>query len=128
MADGLLRVHRSYVPALRPVLGRVHAMAHITGGGLPGNLDRALPPTLDAVVDTSSWTVPNLFRVLQEAGGVETGEMFRAFNMGVGMVVITAPGDVDAVVASAERAGVRAWTLGRAAPGSGRVQLTKEPA
>ena len=127
-ADVLLRVHRSYVPALRPVLGRVHAMAHITGGGLPGNLDRALPPGLDAVVDTSSWTVPNVFRVLQEAGGVATDEMFRAFNMGVGMVVIADAADVEAVVASATNANVRAWPLGRVVPGSGRVHLTSEPA
>jgi phosphoribosylformylglycinamidine cyclo-ligase len=124
VADVLLRVHRSYVPALRPVLRRVHAMAHITGGGLPGNLDRALPPTLDAVVNMRSWTVPNAFRVLQDAGGVETAEMFRAFNMGVGMVVIAAPEDADAVIESAETVGVRAWTLGRVAPGQGRVILT----
>ena len=124
VAEVLLRVHRSYVPALKPVLRHIHAMAHITGGGLPGNLDRALPPTLDAVVDVGSWTVPGLFRVLQDAGAVETPEMFRAFNMGVGMVVIAAPADVAAVIDSAAGAGVRAWTLGRVAPGAGRVILT----
>ena len=126
-AEVLLRVHRSYVPALRPLLGRIRAMAHITGGGIPGNLDRALPPTLDAIVETSSWTVPNVFRVLQAAGGVETGEMFRAFNMGVGMVVIADAADVEAIVASATTANVRAWRLGRVVPGSGRVHLTSEP-
>ena len=124
VADVLLRVHRSYVRALRPVLGRIRAMAHITGGGLPGNLDRALPPTLDAIVDTSSWTVPGVFRVLQDAGAVDTPEMFRAFNMGVGLVVIAAPDEVGAVIDNAAGAGVRAWTLGRVAPGSGRVNLT----
>ena len=56
VADVLLKVHRSYLPSLKPVLHHVHAMAHITGGGLPGNLNRALPHTLDAVVETSSWT------------------------------------------------------------------------
>ena len=124
VADVLLRVHRSYVPALKPVLRHIHAMAHITGGGLPGNLDRALPPSLDAIVDTKSWTVPDVFRVLQDAGGVETSEMFRAFNMGVGMVVIAAPDDVGAVIDSAATVGVRAWTLGRVASGVGRVLLT----
>lgn len=124
VADVLLRVHRSYVPALKPVLRHIHAMAHITGGGVPGNLDRALPPTLDAIVDTKSWIVPEVFRVLQDAGGVETSEMFRAFNMGVGMVVIAAPDDVGAVIDSAATVGVRAWTLGRVAPGVGRVLLT----
>ena len=124
VADVLLRVHKSYVSALKPVLRHVHAMAHITGGGLPGNLDRALPSTLDAIVETKSWTVPEVFRVLQDAGGVETSEMFRAFNMGVGMVVIVAPDDVGAVIDNAAAVGVRAWTLGRVAPGVGRVLLT----
>jgi phosphoribosylformylglycinamidine cyclo-ligase len=60
VADALLQVHRSYLPVLRPVLSRVHGMAHITGGGLPGNVNRVLPDTVDAVIDGSSWEVPNL--------------------------------------------------------------------
>jgi phosphoribosylformylglycinamidine cyclo-ligase len=123
VADVLLAVHRSYLPALQPVLGKVHAMAHITGGGLPGNLDRALPENADAIVDTSSWTVPNAFQVLEAAGGVAREEMFRAFNMGVGMVVITDAGSAGDVLASATSAGVNAWELGRVVPGSGRVIL-----
>lgn len=123
VADVLLRVHRSYLAAVRPVLGRVRALAHITGGGLPGNLNRALPPTLDAVVDTTSWEIPNAFRVLEAAGGVARDEMFRAFNMGVGMVVVADPADVSSVLQSAADAGVRAWRLGHVAPGTGRVQL-----
>jgi len=123
-ADVLLAVHRSYLKALAPVRGVIHAMAHITGGGLPGNLDRSLPPTLDAVVDTSTWDVPNVFRVLGEAGGVARDEMFRAFNMGVGMVVITdAPGAAQ-VCASATAAGVESWMLGEVVAGTGRVILT----
>jgi phosphoribosylformylglycinamidine cyclo-ligase len=123
VAEVLLRVHTSYLKALRPVVSRVHAMAHITGGGLPGNLNRALPPTLDAVVETSSWRVPNLFAQLERAGGVPKAEMFRAFNMGVGMVVITQPADVDAVLRSARAADINAWTLGRVVRGSGQVNL-----
>jgi phosphoribosylformylglycinamidine cyclo-ligase len=123
VADVLLRVHRSYLPALRGVRSRVHAMAHITGGGLPGNLNRALPPTLDAVVDTASWQVPNLFRVLAEGGRVATDEMFRAFNMGVGMVVICPPDVAPTVASAAAVAGVPAWTCGHIVPGSGVVQL-----
>src|SRR5205085_482434 len=88
VGEVLLTVHRSYLAAVRPILPRIHAMAHITGGGLPGNLNRALPSDLDAIVDCASWRVPNVFRQLQQAGGVERGEMFRTFNMGVGMVVI----------------------------------------
>jgi phosphoribosylformylglycinamidine cyclo-ligase len=123
VADVLLRVHRSYLAALRPVLQRVHAMAHITGGGLPGNLNRALPPDLDAVVDLSSWSVPNVFEVLARAGEVPRDEMLRAFNMGVGMVVICASGDVPAVIESSRAANTPAWVLGEVRPGSGVVVL-----
>jgi phosphoribosylformylglycinamidine cyclo-ligase len=123
VAEVLLRVHQSYLKALTPVLSKVHAMAHITGGGLPGNLNRALPSSLDAVVETSSWKTPNLFAQLQKAGGVPMAEMYRAFNMGVGMVVITKPSDADAVIRSASDAGINAWPMGRVARGSGQVQL-----
>lgn len=124
VADALLRVHRSYLAAVRPVLGRIHALAHITGGGLPGNLNRALPSTLDAVVDTDSWEVPNLFRQLEVAGGVDRMEMFRAFNMGVGAVVVCDPADRDAVMAAAAAASVRAWGLGTVVPGTGIVRFS----
>jgi phosphoribosylformylglycinamidine cyclo-ligase len=123
VSEVLLRVHTSYLKALRPVLPRIHAMAHITGGGLPGNLNRALPANLDAVVETSSWRVPNLFAQLQKAGDVSHDEMFRAFNMGVGMVVITGSAEVDAVKSSAKAAGITAWSLGRVQRGSGQVIL-----
>jgi phosphoribosylformylglycinamidine cyclo-ligase len=126
VADVLLQVHRSYLAALRPVLDRIHAMAHITGGGLPGNLNRALPVTLDADIDTTTWTVPSAFRVLQEAGAVETPEMFRAFNMGVGMVVITAPEDARDVRTRALACGFDAWELGRVVAGSGQVRFNGE--
>jgi phosphoribosylformylglycinamidine cyclo-ligase len=123
VADVLLRIHRSYLRALRPVLAEIHAMAHITGGGLPGNVPRALPPTVDAELDASSWTVPHEFAVLSEAGGISRSEMLRAFNMGVGMVVIAPAQSADAIVASAREAGTAAWLLGRTVRGSGRVVL-----
>jgi phosphoribosylformylglycinamidine cyclo-ligase len=122
-ADVLLRVHRSYLPVLRPMLGTIHAMAHVTGGGLPGNVNRALPSTLDAEIDTSTWQVPNVFARLQEAGGVVRDEMFRAFNMGVGMVVIAASADAEAIVRSAQSSEIRAWRLGRIIRGAGQVLL-----
>jgi phosphoribosylformylglycinamidine cyclo-ligase len=123
VGDVLLKVHRSYLRPLAPVLHVTHAMAHITGGGLPGNVSRALPETLDAVVDTSTWTVPNEFQVLQRAGGVSRDEMFRTFNMGVGMMVITDARSADAVMSSARAAGVDAWLAGRVVRGSGSVIL-----
>jgi phosphoribosylformylglycinamidine cyclo-ligase len=124
VADVLLAEHRSYLPALRPVLDRVHAMAHITGGGLLENLDRALPRELDAAIDVSSWKTPNVFRVLMDAGSVEPAEMYRTFNMGVGMVVICAPSDLKAVLSAASAAGVAGWKIGSLKPGSGAVILS----
>ncbi len=124
VADVLLAEHRSYLTALKPVLDRVHAMAHITGGGLPENLDRALPPSLDAVIDVASWDIPNVFRVLQGAGSVEPAEMYRTFNMGVGMVVICAPSDVKSVLSAAAEAGLAGWKIGSLKPGSGAVILS----
>jgi phosphoribosylformylglycinamidine cyclo-ligase len=124
VGDLLLAEHRSYLAAVKPVLDCVHAMAHITGGGLPGNVDRAIPSSLDARIDRSSWEVPPLFRVLQEAGKVEPAEMYRTFNMGVGMVVICAPPDVENVLAAASLAEVPAWVLGSLSPGTGTVILS----
>jgi phosphoribosylformylglycinamidine cyclo-ligase len=121
VADVLLRVHRSYLAALRPVLGTVHAMAHITGGGIPGNLDRALPPDVDAVVDTGSWTIPAEFLALERAGEVARGEMLRAFNMGVGMIVLADASVAASVISHAETAGVPAWVLGATRRGTGTV-------
>jgi phosphoribosylformylglycinamidine cyclo-ligase len=123
VADVMLSIHRSYLSVLRPMLPRVHAMAHITGGGLPGNLNRALPKTLDAVVDTTSWNVPNLFVQLQVAGGVDRQEMFRTFNMGVGMTVIAPESEAAGVISAVEAHGVHAWQLGVVRRGSGQVVL-----
>lgn len=124
VADVMLRVHRSYRASLGPVRGMVRAMAHITGGGLPGNLNRAMPAGCDAVVETGSWEVPNLYRVLMDAGQVARDEMFRAFNMGVGMVVVVDRQHADAVIGAARSAGVHAWACGQVVAGSGQVILT----
>jgi phosphoribosylformylglycinamidine cyclo-ligase len=124
VGDVLLAVHRSYLALMKPLLSKVHAMAHITGGGIPGNLNRVLPPGLNAVVDTLSWQIPNVFERLQSAGGVALPEMFRTFNMGVGMVVIAAESQCEEVLAGATALGVRAWRLGVVTTGSGEVILT----
>ena len=124
VADALLRIHRSYLPVLRPILGKIHGMAHITGGGLPGNVNRVLPDTLDATIDGASWPVPNLFEQLERAGQVSRDEMHRTFNMGVGMVVITDEAGAVAVEASAASANVDAWRLGRTVRGTGQVRIS----
>ena len=119
--DALLAVHRSYAPAIRPVLDRVHALAHVTGGGIPGNLARSLPERCRGVVRWGTWPVPPLFTLLQEAGRVEHDEMLRVFNMGIGMMAIVPPGEVDSVRAAAAKAGVETWVVGEVAAGEGVV-------
>ncbi|HEX8273180.1 MAG TPA: phosphoribosylformylglycinamidine cyclo-ligase [Longimicrobiaceae bacterium] len=125
VADVLLRPHRSYLRPLMPPIsrGEVRGLAHITGGGLVDNVPRVLPAGLDARFDTASWEVPNLFRVLQREGGVERGEMFRAFNMGVGMVAVVAAERADALVRELREAGEEAWIAGEIVPGEGRTVL-----
>jgi phosphoribosylformylglycinamidine cyclo-ligase len=124
VGEVLLRIHRSYLPVLRPILGKIHGMAHITGGGLPGNVNRVLPDTLDAAIDGASWPVPNLFLQLERAGQVSRAEMYRTFNMGVGMVVITDEAGASAVEASARSANIDAWRLGRTVRGTGQVRIS----
>ncbi len=124
VADVLLAEHRSYLAALRPVLKKVHTMAHITGGGLPGNLDRALPDTLDAVVETSTWERPDVYRQLQRAGNVADDEMYRTFNVGVGLVVACDDADVAPILNSAAAAGVTGWRVGGLKKGTGKVILS----
>jgi phosphoribosylformylglycinamidine cyclo-ligase len=119
----MLSVHRSYHRALQPVLADVHAMAHITGGGLPGNLNRALPSTLDAIIHAGTWEIPVVFSVLESAGKVPRDEMFRVFNMGVGMVVMAPRARADAIIGSARVAGVVGWVMGEVRPGRGEVVI-----
>ncbi len=98
VADELLRVHRNYEPALRSLPPRMlHAAAHITGGGLPDNLPRVLPPDCRAVIDLRRLRVPPVFRLIQEAGGVSDAEMLRVFNMGAGMVLAVSARDAETV-------------------------------
>ena len=119
VGEVLLAVHRSYWAAIGPVLDRVHALAHITGGGIPGNLVRVLPGDCGARVRTTAWPRPALFAYLQRAGGVSDGELFRVFNMGVGMIAVAAPADVSAVRAAAGAAGVETWVIGEILAGEG---------
>ncbi|MFO7892889.1 MAG: phosphoribosylformylglycinamidine cyclo-ligase [Longimicrobiales bacterium] len=110
----LLRVHRSYARAITPLLGggEIHAMAHITGGGIPGNLERSVPEGLRARVRTDSWHVPPEFHGVMEAGGVDESEMFHTFNMGVGMILIVGPEAAGTLVSALEATGEDAWVLG----------------
>lgn len=100
LGEALLKSHRNYLPVLEAAVdsGRVKAMAHITGGGLPENLPRVLPDGIDAQVQLGSWPVPPLFRLVREvAVGMDTHELYRTLNMGVGMVLVCSPDEVAAV-------------------------------
>ena len=102
----------------------VSTMAHITGGGIEGNLCRGLPSDVDAVVDTESWTVPPVFEFLQHHGAVETDEMYRVFNMGIGYVMAVRPAFVESVLKQVRKLGERATVIGEVVAGSGQIELT----
>ena len=123
VADALLAVHRSYWTALGPVLGHLHGMAHITGGGIPGNLVRVLPEGCEAVVRSASWALPPLFDVLQRGGSVTTGEMRDVFNLGVGMIVVLPADQVERVQSAARAASVPSWVLGEVVRGPTGVRF-----
>jgi phosphoribosylformylglycinamidine cyclo-ligase len=113
VADALLAPHRSYLRVTRPLLERnlVKGMAHITGGGITENLPRILPEGCEAALCRGTWVVPELFKLLQRAGDIPEDEMFRAFNMGIGLIIVCADADVDRVRESLERTGESGATL-----------------
>lgn len=125
VADVLLAVHTSYYAAVTPVLARLHALAHITGGGIAGNLVRVLPEGCEAVVQAGSWAWPNLFRILKTAGAVSIVEMRRVFNLGIGMIAVSARDDVDDVRRAATRAGITTWIIGEVVPGQTGVRFAE---
>ena len=111
-ADALLAVHRSYAASVLPMLGTVHGLAHITGGGIGGNLVRVLPEGVRAVVDPQSWELPPLFELLQQAGDVDDAEMREVFNLGVGLIAVLPAEAVEQARAAASRQGVNTWVMG----------------
>jgi phosphoribosylformylglycinamidine cyclo-ligase len=125
VAQVLLAVHVSYRAAVLPVLPRLHALAHVTGGGIPGNLVRVLPEGSEAVVEAGSWPWPPLFRVLMREGRVTLAEMRRVFNLGIGMIAIAARDDVEPVMAAARQAGVPTWMIGDVNPGPTGVRFAE---
>jgi phosphoribosylformylglycinamidine cyclo-ligase len=121
LADELIRPSVIYSPALRRLAGdvEVHAFAHVTGGGIPGNLSRVLPDGLGAEVRRGSWPEPRIFGVVAEAGGVTGEEMIRVFNLGLGMLAVVADGEVAGALASLATAGHAAYEVGRITDGAG---------
>ncbi len=123
--EALLQPTRIYVKAVRGVMeavpGAVHALAHITGGGISENLNRALNSAVDAEVRLGSWDVPPIVRFVCDAANLSQDEALKTFNMGVGMVLVVAPDAADDVLAELERMGERAFRLGEVVKGDGRV-------
>jgi len=130
IGEALLQPHLSYRKPLLPLIEqrRIHAMAHITGGGLTDNVPRVLPDALDAKVKLGSWPVPPIFRFLVENGKIERDEMLRVFNMGIGMVLIVAPSEIDALVAHFTKIGQQYFFIGNVVKGSKRVVYDAPPA
>ena len=114
LGDALLAPHRWYGPALMPEIerGRVRALAHVTGGGIAGNLVRVLPEGSRAVIDAAAWPRPPLYRWLVTAGAIPEDDARQAFNLGLGMIVVCAPTEAPALAADLERSGETVWRLG----------------
>jgi len=114
LGDALLAPTRIYVKSIHQVLPEVncHALAHITGGGLLENIPRVLPNNTQAVIDTNSWQLPDVFQWLQDNGNVETMEMYRTFNCGAGMVVIVSADDAEKTIELFNANGETAWQIG----------------
>jgi phosphoribosylformylglycinamidine cyclo-ligase len=130
VGEVLLAPHLSYLEPLIPLVDQrlIHALAHITGGGLTDNVPRVLPPNLDAKIRLGSWPVLPLFHYLYKEGNVERDEMLRVFNMGAGMIVIASPTDVDAIAKHFTRIGQQFFFVGNVVPGSGKVVYDAPPA
>jgi phosphoribosylformylglycinamidine cyclo-ligase len=132
LAQACLQPTRIYVNAIRSVLSHyrvkhvLHGLAHITGGGLQENLDRILPPQIDALIDAQSWQVPPIFRWLQQAGQVETGEMRRVFNLGIGMTAVVSEFYAASIAAQINQLGIACQPIGTIVPGSGKVRFSDD--
>ena len=130
IGEALLQPHISYLKPLMPLIDerRIHALAHITGGGLTDNVPRVLPGNLDVRIKLGSWPVLPVFHYIFEKGRVDREEMLRVFNMGVGMVVIAGIDEVDAITKHFTRIGQKFYFIGNVVKGSGRVQYDTPPA
>lgn len=125
IGEALLAVHRSYLNVVRPLLDAdlVHAMAHITGGGIPGNLIRILPENIAAVVDTTLWRTPDVFNFLQQTGRVARDEMFRVFNMGIGIILVVDADKTRDILKMLADSGEQGMVIGNLIAGPREVRL-----
>lgn len=129
VAEELLRPSVVYAGALQPLLreGALHALAHITGGGIVGNLPRALPNSVDAEVAWGSWQVPKVFDELARIGEIPLGDMLETFNLGLGMIAAVAPSEAERVRVSLSDAGIDTFEVGHLVSGIGTVRMLNLP-
>lgn len=125
LGDELLRPTHIYVPFILPLLeqGLIKGMAHITGGGITGNLKRVLPHACKAVIQTDSWHYPVIFQILKDRGHIATEEMFATFNMGIGFILVVAPNKKEDVMAQLSSMGEEAYLIGEVQSGKKEVYL-----
>ncbi|HEV7743507.1 MAG TPA: phosphoribosylformylglycinamidine cyclo-ligase [Pyrinomonadaceae bacterium] len=125
VGEALLQPHLSYLKPLDKLLdtGMIKGLAHITGGGLTDNIPRILPENCAVEIDKGSWPVLPVFKLMEQIGNVVEAEMYRTFNMGVGMVVVTSPADKDAVESHLQQQGARVYQIGRVTEGNREVSI-----
>jgi phosphoribosylformylglycinamidine cyclo-ligase len=125
VGEVLLRAHKSYLPPLDGLLGRdlIKGLAHITGGGLLENIPRILPEGVGVRIDRGSWEVPAVFELMRKIGSVEDREMFRTFNMGIGMVIFCSPQDKGQIIGHIEERGETCIEIGTVVKGDGEVEI-----
>ncbi len=126
LGDAIMAVHRSYRQVVEKVMEHVqlNGMAHITGGGIEGNLERILPDNCQAVIDTTSWPQLPIFPFLQQVGGVDPAEMFRVFNMGIGYILVVGHDDARKTIDHLAECGMPAYQIGHIIAGPTGVRLT----
>jgi phosphoribosylformylglycinamidine cyclo-ligase len=122
----LLKPHVCYAPALKNLLakGWISALAHITGGGIPGNLPRVLPSGIKAIIDLDSWPIPPIFKYLAKLGEIDSDELLQSFNMGIGMIVIVPAANIKDAEADLKRRREKFFRIGRIERGdTGKARL-----
>ncbi|MFZ5979186.1 MAG: phosphoribosylformylglycinamidine cyclo-ligase [Candidatus Zixiibacteriota bacterium] len=125
VSEALMRVHRCYAPVIHPLLEKydIHGMAHITGGGIAGNLCRIIPDGLSAEVRKDTWPITPVFTWLENAGNIDPNDMFNTFNMGIGYILVVSHDEADNIVESLEQSGEKTFRIGTIKTGQKKVRL-----
>ena len=125
VSEALMKVHTCYASIIHPLTEKfdIHGMAHITGGGIPGNLKRVLPDGLTAAIDKSTWPVPPVFEWLREVGNIDPDDIYTAFNMGIGYIMVVDPDDAEGIIGDIAATGEKIYRIGSIKKGEKGVSL-----